>query len=352
MLARVSARRRPHLRLVLFSTLVGVTAAVWFVNLRPDAERAPQPEFPELALDRAALPEGELEDPFVGSAAVTGRVLDESGAPLAQAAVHAWAGTRAAETASDVEGNFALEGLPAGPLRLVVGVEGFRGALREDLFLGEGERLTLDFQLEPRAVPSPELLPAVSAGEPTVLSGRCIDGNTGGTWYRVHLEPQRATDPLLRTSVETAENGTGFFRFEAVPAGLYRLRVTAAGGPSRDALEFTRVEELRVPSGELTLRFDGVRVALRIHDARDPSVPLSRGRVAVFWRPAGTAASAPAELLVARQRAEQTGRIALLPVPTGVLRLVASAPGFESAERELEVEPSGPREITLGLRPR
>jgi hypothetical protein len=348
----VSARRRPHLHLLLFSTLLGVTAAVWFVNLRPDAERAPEPEFPALQFDRAALPEGELADPFVGSAGVSGRVLDEAGAPLAQAAVHAWAGTRAAETASDAEGNFALEELPAGPLRLVVGVEGFQGALRDDLFLGDGERLALEFRLAPRAVPSPELLPAVGAGEPSVLSGRCVDGNTGGTWYRVHLEPQRATDPLLRSSIETAENGTGFFRFEAVPAGLYRVRVTAAGGPSRDALEFARAEDLLVPSRELTLRFDGVRIALRIHDARDAQVPLSRARVAVFWRPSGTEANAGAELLVARQRAEQSGRVALLPVPPGVLRLVASAPGFESAERELAVETSGPRETALGLRPR
>ncbi|MBK9384939.1 MAG: carboxypeptidase regulatory-like domain-containing protein [Planctomycetes bacterium] len=342
-------RLRAHLHFYLLATLIGVNAAVWFVNLRPNAELAPRPSFPAFELDREAVPTGALVDPFVGSSAVSGVVRSTSGAPLDGAAIHAWAGTCAAQTTTAADGSYALRDLPSGPLRLVVGVEGFRGALREDLFLEEGAQLALDLALEPREVASPELEHAAQAGAPLALTGRCLDGNGGGTWYRVHLEPARATDPLFRGAVETAENGTGFFRFEGVPAGRYRLRVTAAGGPSRDALEFARQEELEVPCSELTVSFRAPRLELRLHDAQALDRALPRGRVAAFWRPSADAASRADERLVAHQRADAEGRVALLPIPPGRLRLVASSPGYESVERELLVEGGNAREFPIGL---
>ncbi|MBL8899716.1 MAG: carboxypeptidase regulatory-like domain-containing protein [Planctomycetes bacterium] len=345
----VRTNRRARLHLALLATLLGVNAAVWFVNLRPNAEVAPHPAFPAFELDREAVPTDALADPFVGNAAVRGVVRSASGAALGGVAVHAWAGNTAAQTTTGADGSYALRDLPAGPLRLVLGVEGFRGALRDDLFLDAEDELALDFALEPRVVASPELVPAPSAGAPLALSGRCLDGHSGGTWYRVHLEPARATDPLFRGAVETAENGTGFFRFEQVPPGRYRLRVTAAGGPSRDALEFARLEELVVPCGELSVSFLAPRHRLRLHDAAELGKALPRARVAAFWRPSDRPANAEDEWLVAHQRADAEGLIALLPMPPGRLRLVANAPGYESAERELLVEDGGTRELELAL---
>lgn len=341
------------LRWTLFATLFGVSAAVWYVNFRPNLEFAPAPRMPAFTLDREAIPSEPLANPFLGEGTVSGIIRDALGAPLENAAIHAWAGRRTAETASDSNGYYALRDLPPGPLRLIVGVEGHRGQIKEGLFLAAGESLEMDFQLAERAVPKPDLLPVESGGAMQTVSGRCVDGNAGGTWYRVHIEPMRATDPLLRASVETESLGTGFFVFQAVPAGRYRLRVTAAGGPARDLLEFTRIDDFEVPADELTLRFAAPRLALIVRDAKSAELTLDRARVAVFWSPAESdAETARDEWLVARQRATSDGRISLLPMPHGRVRLIVSAPGYRTEEREIELHAESERDLVFALSPR
>ena len=86
----------------------------------------------------------------IGAAALTGIVVDATGAPLPAATVTAVAAgtnlSRAVVTASD--GGFLVPGLPPGPYRVRVDAVGFKPLTRDGIRLVTGETIRLDLQLE------------------------------------------------------------------------------------------------------------------------------------------------------------------------------------------------------------
>lgn len=103
--------------------------------------------------------------------AVEGQVVDDEGRPVAGAQVRAL--LRQTSTLADGSGNYRLENLTVGPLRLVASAQGHASQTR-DLALGEGVVARVDFAIR--------LLPSVTPrSETETFTGRIECGLVQGT---------------------------------------------------------------------------------------------------------------------------------------------------------------------------
>src|SRR5579871_6122541 len=87
-------------------------------------------------------------------ATLTGRVVDPSDAPIANAAIAVKnEGTNISSTAkTDARGNYTVLFLPPGSYSVTVSAEGFKQAVRSGLTLTVAQTTTQDFKLELGAV--------------------------------------------------------------------------------------------------------------------------------------------------------------------------------------------------------
>lgn len=189
-------------------------------------------------------------------ALVRGRVVDELGAPVANASVrleHAndrspvWSGDGAvsvdppaAYVSTDADGRFAVDGVPSRRVR--VGVEAARFA-RAELALEAGERGFDDVVLR------------LERGGSLRGVARYVDGQlAAGATIEVHVEGFSA--PLVARS-----GPDGAYEFPNVPRGVHELRARESIGPvTRESLEFgpqqmrawdPRIEHQRFISGRV-----------------------------------------------------------------------------------------------------
>src|SRR2546423_1751387 len=137
--------------------------------------------------------------------AIAGTVTDPKGAVIVGATVTVTdaAGKQAhAPVATDAQGRFRVEGLPAGTYTVVVNAPGFKQARREQVAVAEGKAAALDFSLE---------IAPVEAGTVEVKSGG--------------IKPNE--DPVYRQLRQQAESAQDFSGEYAAVAGLVLRRDAA-----------------------------------------------------------------------------------------------------------------------------
>ena len=242
----------------------------------------PEPDGPaSLRLDRLA-PGQSLEDvelALVSSASVTGRVVDDGGAPLAGARVELgrnllseWQTIDESET--DETGSFVLHGAVPGNGSVVASLEGYgRSRVRLD-------RVSLDESLELRLSAAP------------TAHGRVVD-DAGRAVADVVVQLRQPRDRRNGRSDRTDEFGR--FRIDRLDPGTYQVQLREAewrlAGPEKDRfVEIPHRDEivlvavrspLQLPASAGGEAFDAATgdavPNLRIDDARG-GVVLIRGR--------------------------------------------------------------------------
>jgi hypothetical protein len=261
-------------------------------------------------------------------ARLSGRLLDESGAPLGGRAIWIEADARGGRPASmlsdatDDEGRFEFDDLAPGELDVyVAGLRPTELALVERLALAEGEELERDIRAGSQRVAGRVL--AAADGAP--VSGALV----------VLLE-----GPDGRFAGKAMSDAAGHFALPHVRAGLYELCVLPARGPVGELA----LPELAVAAGvgveglELRLpRGGGIEFAVRDEDGAPVAGALLR-----LVSPAGVERWCEEELA-----SDAAGRIAVEGLTAGRWRVHASAAGFAEAGIEVEVRPA--ERATAGL---
>lgn len=263
-----------------------------------------------------------LEIVIEEAARISGRVLDADRRPLENAVVAVepqaslgpgsgsfLGGPEPAGGRTDGSGEFALDDVPPGPLRLRVVAEGWKPKELEDLEVGPGESIRdLEIVLERGAA----------------VAGRVLDaqGRPAGEAFLAIL------DPGVRTNISARADGDGRYRLEGVEPGLRQVEVRW-----RDR-RLTR--ELEVAPGEnaLDLRFErGTQVSGRVIDSAGS--PVAGAQVALVAPGAGPMGMA------ASTETGADGAFRLADVLDGSYRLRAEAQGYARSVSDQTVEVTG-----------
>lgn len=262
-----------------------------------------------------------LEIVIEEAARISGRVLGADRQPLENATVaiepqaslapesgNFLRGPGPASGRTDGAGEFDLEDVPPGPLRLSVAAEGWKPKELEGLEVGPGESIRdLEIVLERGAA----------------IAGRVLDAQ-GRPASEAFLAVQ---DPGGRTNVSAQTDGDGRYRLEGVEPGLRQVEVRWSGR------NLTR--ELEVAPGEnyLDLRFEGgTQVSGRVIDSAGS--PIAGAQVALV-SPAGLMRMAASTETVA------DGTFRLADVLDGSYQLRAEAQGYATSVSDRTVEVAG-----------
>ena len=288
---------------------------------------------------------------------LSGRLVDEAGAPVAGARVAVWTRMHVGgERGEDIELESAGDGrfetqVPLGQsLTVDVQAVGFERLRRTQVSVWPGGLDLGDLALRASAVIDGRVVDARGAGvEGAQLY---VDANLG--------LPSRATLPLLRTSgPPTAVSGAdGRFRLGHVPVGPWRLHVWHAEHPALAVRGSS--EHAGQRAGELVVELaDGASVAGAVLGLPEPVPPLRVVAQFVSGAPAGTADPIDGELvelprgtdLAADGRFDVRGL-----VPQAVYRLQLmrppSQPGAKGAQRAQALEVvAGAGDVTFTYRP-
>lgn len=140
-----------------------------------------------------------------------------TGEPIRNALVLAFSvnGLPLGAAIADINGNYFIDGLPAGPVVLVVRATGFQTQMREITIIG-GETIQENFNL---------------LGDPAVITGFITDIRTGEPISQalVQIYPFGSDVPIRSTL--SAQNG--FYILFGLPPGRYVIRVRAFGYPEK-----------------------------------------------------------------------------------------------------------------------
>lgn len=178
------------------------------------------------ALLLCALSAHAQTDGSAARGAITGRVVDEGGQPVANASVFASGQPRGARATSDTDGRFSLDDLARGAYRLFVNTPGYfyPPALApepdERSYHHPGDTITL--RLHKGGVITGRVLDA--SGEPLVAV------RVGA--FRVRPLPDQPQDnvPTLVRPVERATDDRGVYRIYGLPPGVYLVAAGGRGG--------------------------------------------------------------------------------------------------------------------------
>ncbi len=262
-----------------------------------------------------------LEIVIEEAARISGRVLDAGRRPLEGAAVTVepqapTGATGAASTAggrTDGAGEFDLDAVPPGPLRLRVAAEGWKPKFIEDLEAVPGESIQeLEIVLERGAA----------------IAGRVLDaqGRPASEAFLEVVDPG-AGMTAARTDVSTQADGDGRYRLEGVEPGVRRVEVHW-----RDR-RLTREIEVAPGENALSLRFaGGTQVSGRVSDGTGSPVA---GAQAALVSPEG-----PPRMAASAQTGAD-GTFRMDDVPDGSYQLRADARGYATAAADPRVEIAG-----------
>ncbi|MDH3522577.1 MAG: carboxypeptidase-like regulatory domain-containing protein [Acidobacteriota bacterium] len=263
---------------------------------------------------------------LVGGAAVTGKVVAPSGAPVAAAAVtlerreespaiRFLRSARAADDAfvfrarSDAEGEFALPHVPAGRFRLAIAAPGFALETLPGFEIAAGA--------------TAHDVGVVTLAEGVELRGRVVDPEgtpLAGAEVEVQ-EPRQAPAVLPGAPLEVATGPDGAFAVPDRREGEFLdLTVSLPGYAARG------LERVEVPAAEdfTIVLAPAVTLRGRVVDPRGEAIPRARVEVVreggggsfggqVFSRTAGAALS------------DESGRFEIADVEPGAVRVIASA---------------------------
>lgn len=175
--------------------------------------------------DPAPTPTG----PRIGAA--EGQVVDDEGRPVAGAQVRAM--LRETSTLADAQGNYRLENLTAGALRLVASAQGHASQTR-DLELGEGVVARVDFAVRrlPSVTPRSDTETFTGRIECGLVQGTSCETATGANANTIRFD----VDPALAgIVVEVAWTPTAPGTASALRAELRAATADACGLPYAEA---------------------------------------------------------------------------------------------------------------------
>lgn len=257
--------------------------------------------------------------------ALSGRVFDESGRPVAGAEVMARRLTDAEEwlvglVRSDDRGAFDLAGLPAGRLRVIARATGWASGMTDPLELAPGEvRRDLEIEL-PRG--------AALAGTVRTVEGKPVAG------ARLIATPEDRRGLVL--PLETTSGDEGTYRLDGLDLGSWSLTVSH---PDHPRLRHS----VRVDAGEqrldLTLE-PGSEIAGRV--VTEAAVPASGARVRLV--PQNAVAVPPPSVTAPDGTFRFTGLAA------GTYRLSAELDGAAAA-RDVDLSTAPLADLELRLAP-
>lgn len=337
-----------------------------------------------------------------GSAQISGRVVDEAGAPVAGARVSLqkeWDPSGLPSSSSDADGAFTLSGVPDGVYQLFAEKQGFARSREGKLIAVDGSSvggievrlipggsivgriLGLDFaelsqvqvmadaqlgQVRPdgsyridHVGPGKQRVMAFTSGRERQAGGQVVlepgvsevrldlefgEGFTLSGRVLLNGEPLRGENLHLhrRTGFSShwmQSDHEGRFRVEGLEAGSYDLRLHGSGARLHE-------EELEITADrEILIEIRAASIAGRVVDAADRR-PLANARVA----------AAPAEDAVKNDHAQagtttdSRGAFVLRDVPEGVWTVEASLAGFAPAEVVVQAAAGAPVEgVELAL---
>lgn len=281
----------------------------------------------------------ELGDILLGPAGrVSGRVLDESGQPLAAAEVRAAAGfgddassrlhgpvDPVALVATDASGHFELEGVPVGPVRIWAGSTASYWTASDPFELTAGARVE-GLALVVRPIP-PENVLEIEVVDP---EGQPVSGAT------ILYRREGGRSPGSGSGVADEQ---GRWRLVAEDRVPHELRASDVDGALRPA----RISGALPGSGEVVLAL-GRPIPLRILVRDEVGAPIERCRVEV--RELAQVGNVAAAVFLPRERPEGVLELAL---PLEPFTLALAADGY----REASFGPFDPAqvgaEITVSL---
>ncbi|MEW4288285.1 carboxypeptidase regulatory-like domain-containing protein [Rossellomorea marisflavi] len=140
-----------------------------------------------------------------------------TGEPIRNALVLAFSvnGLPLGAAIADINGNYSIDGLPSGPIVLVVRATGFQTQMREVTIIG-GETIQENFNL---------------LGDPAVITGFITDVRTGEPVPQALVQVYPfGSDVPIRSTLSTQN---GFYILFGLPPGRYVIRVRAFGYPEK-----------------------------------------------------------------------------------------------------------------------
>jgi hypothetical protein len=168
-------------------------------------------------------PRDRLPPPRVGTATLTGRVVDGiTGVPLPRTRVRINGGGPRPSVTTDASGNFVFSRLPAGPYTVIVEKSGYQsGAYPER---GRGMRPTT----KPLVIQEGQALDPISISlyRGGVIAGRVLDGNgepVESAQVRAFNVPRAAAGSRPQPGNGTTTNDLGEFRLARLETGSYFL---------------------------------------------------------------------------------------------------------------------------------
>ncbi len=272
----------------------------------------------------------------VGRAQLAGRVTGPDGAPLPESLVLVDHEGELAWDYCDPQGRFAIERLPAGPLRVTVLAREFESEVRRIVAPDEAVEVVMG-----RPLPPTPVLPELGEGP---LEGRVTATMAGRGWagYELQLVPVDPPETLgAPVPVSTIIGADRRFAFERLLHGRYRARVVppwAAGGSWPDLVDPAGAELVHGPTRrQVEVPLATGELAGELIDRHGEFVEGALVRVSPGgrrdrpWRPE---LSGPA------------GRFVVRDLPPGTYELVVDAGEAHFAER-VEVLPGVTSEVDV-----
>lgn len=295
-------------------------------------------------LDRAVyrdlIPQGSGRDGseiavalrFRGRAALTGRVLAASGAPLPGAAVNLFPDSESRELGRGVftgaDGSFAFQGVPLGEFTLNAETRDGRRQIVADRLLAAGEVREFDLVV-------PDLPQRFGGVRGLVLEA---DG-TPHPAARVFVAQQVRGTSAIGVVASTTADPEGYFQLTRIPASTWDVAAVSVDGQRR-----------------------GVRSVVQVTDGGDAQVQVTLESTATlrgivrYWdgTPAPNAKVGGGDHVV---RTDAHGRFLLSGVPVGLRTVVAGVDGPDARDgvtrlgsTQLNVVSTGNDDVTLRLR--
>ncbi len=330
-----------------------------FRGVRPDLTVTVSVDVPSLAPGRSEAldlqPGARTNCPMMLNVGgqITGRVLDEGGAPVAGATLKA-SGQRGMmfggrsperEAVSDNDGAFELRGLSAGKYSVAATLEGWRGGKTDErVEVEDGMTLTGTLVTMVRGlsitgtVAMPDGAPAEGARvrleQARASSGE--DGGRRGFWGGRNRGPERK---------ETTTDGAGNFRFDALTESAVRVVATAeVTGDDAALTELVAIAEDVEPGAskpvELALRATLTLSGLVIDDAGEPVTEFE-----IRAAREGYTSRSGAGDGVRKAISAEDGRFSVAGLSAGTWTVSIRASGYTSPEdqtRTLTVPQAGP----------
>jgi hypothetical protein len=268
--------------------------------------------------------------------AIAGIVVDDHGAPLADARVATFlamkvpmlgdladqigADALAKATADGVrtaaDGRFRLDGVdPAAPCTVIAAHEGFVAATAREVAVG---RTDVRLELQPAAA----------------LTGRAVAAESEAPLPDFVAEVQTTmfltiTRPVQRVPVRGAAEGA--FRIDGLPTGSFTLVLAAEGRPETRSTIALRAGQTTDVGAVRVSRGAAVRGVVRDADGnRIPRALVQPSRGGLADNPAMALLQPPST----STRTDDHGEFALVDLPPGRQQLIASAEGFASGKSE------------------